>query len=233
MADIDLTVVVTAHSETIVAGPTMQAAEASVRYAEAEGFAVERMIVLDFATEECTAFFMQPAFDHWTRVELEQQDLGRVRNEIVPRTSGRYIAFLDADDLFSENWLAEGIRCLDAAAARGERAIAHPELNWLFDGGNSVFAKPTQSDPLFSPHFFYLINYYDSLCMTPRQAHLDIPYVHRDIPNGLSFQDWQFSIETMAAGWEHIIAKDTIIFKRRRDFSLVTESRDRKAILRQ
>ena len=40
------------------------------------------------------------------------------------------------------------------------------------------------------------------------------------------------AIETLDAGWRHVIAPDTIIFKRRRDFSLVTESNNRKSIVR-
>jgi hypothetical protein len=36
----------------------------------------------------------------------------------------------------------------------------------------------------------------------------------------------------MAAGWKHVVVRDTIIFKRRRDFSLVTESRNRASIIR-
>ncbi len=59
-----------------------------------------------------------------------------------------------------------------------------------------------------------------------------MPYIHRDIPNGLSYQDWQFAVETMAKGWKHVVVPDTIIFKRRRDFSLVTESNTRKSVLR-
>jgi len=56
--------------------------------------------------------------------------------------------------------------------------------------------------------------------------------VQRDVPNGLSFQDWQFAVETMARGWKHVVVRDTIIFKRRRDFSLVVESRNRQSIIR-
>jgi hypothetical protein len=59
-----------------------------------------------------------------------------------------------------------------------------------------------------------------------------VPYVHRDLRNGLSYQDWQFAVETMSRGWKHVVVADTIIFKRRRDFSLVVESNNRKSILR-
>ena len=233
LSGVDLSVIVTVHSETIVGGPTMRAADASIEAAIEAGFSVQRIIALDNATPQTTAYFSQAAFDHWDRVTLEEGDLGRARNAIVQdHATGGAIAFLDADDLFSENWLAEGMRRLRVAEAKGQRVIVHPEVNWLFDGAASVYWNPEQDDPLFTPYYLYIMNYYDSLCLVPREAHLEVPYVHRDIPAGLSFQDWQFSIETMAAGWRHAVAPDTIIFKRRRDNSLVTESQGRRAIIR-
>ncbi|MCL2542709.1 MAG: glycosyltransferase family 2 protein [Nocardioidaceae bacterium] len=228
----DLTVVVTAHDETVVCGPTMLAADAAVAAARERGYTVEAIIALDNATEATSRYFGQDRFAHWDRRVYAEGDLGRVRNRILPETEGRFIAFLDADDMFSENWLAEGIARLDAAERAGERAIAHPELNVFFDGQSSVLVNIDQTSPLFSPYYLYFRNYYDSLCMAPREAHLESPYVSRDIPNGLSFQDFQFSIETMSRGWEHVVVRDTIIFKRRRDFSLVTESSSRKSIVR-
>jgi len=228
----DLTLIVTAHDETLVCGPTMKAADAAIEAARERGFTVQPIIALDAATPETTAYFHRSRFDHWERRIMNEGDLGRVRNALVPETDGDFIAFLDADDLFSENWLAEGITALKAARERGEDAIVHPELNVLFDGARSVLVNVDQDSPLFTPHYFYVRNYYDSLCLAPREAHLAVPYVHRDIPNGLSFQDFQFSIETMAGGWKHIVVPDTIIFKRRRDFSLVVESNTRKAIVR-
>ncbi len=233
MSAFELSVIVTAHDETVVSGPTMRSADAAIEAAETRGISVERIIALDAATEDCREFFSQPDFDHWARLQLKQRDLGRTRNEVVQKCSGAYIAFLDCDDLFSENWLVEGVAILRDAARAGERMIVHPELNWIFDSEISVLEIPNQEDELFSPYYLYFSNYYDSLCLSPREAHLEIPYVHRDIPNGLSFQDWQFGIETMAANWKHVVAKDTIIFKRRRDSSLVRESSDRQAILRE
>ncbi|MFT4085262.1 MAG: glycosyltransferase family A protein [Nocardioides sp.] len=229
---VDLSVVVTAHDETVVSGPTMRAADAAIAVARERGYRVEPIIVLDNVTEATRSFFCQPALDHWHRREYGEGDLGRVRNAVAPSCAGRYLAFLDADDLFSENWLAEGIACLDEAAAREERAIVHPELNIVFDSTTSMLVNIEPDSPLFTPHYLYVRNYYDSLGMAPREAHLEIPYVSRDIANGLSFQDFQFTIETMSRGWHHRVVRDTIIFKRRRDFSLVVESSNRKSIVR-
>jgi hypothetical protein len=228
----DLTLIVTAHDETLVCGPTMDSADLAVEAARSAGHTVQAIIALDKATEATTEWFQQPAFDHWERWVMQEGDLGRVRNALVPKADGRNIAFLDADDLFSENWLSEGLAVLDAAAEQGERVIVHPEVNLIFDGGAALNHNIAQDDPLFSPHFLYVRNCYDSLCLAPREAHLEVPYVHRDIPNGLSYQDWQFAIETMGRGWKHVLAPDTVIFKRRRDFSLMVESGRRKSLVR-
>jgi hypothetical protein len=228
----DLTLIVTAHDETVVSGPTMRSADLAVAAAREAGLTVQPIIVLDRATAGTTAYFTQPRFDGWETRVFDEGDLGRVRNAVVPDTDGRFVAFLDADDLFSENWLAAGVAVLDAARERGERAIAHPELNMVFDGTRSVLVNIPDDSPLFTPYYLYVRHYYDSLLLAPREAHLEIPYVGRDVPNGLSYQDFQFTIETFAAGWRHLVVPDTVIFKRRRDFSLVTESNARRSVVR-
>ena len=232
MTRTDLTLVVTAHDETLVCGPTMQSADVAVDAARAAGYTVQTIVALDKATEATVKYFAQPSFDHWERWTMDEGDLGRVRNAVLPQTSGRFIAFLDADDLFSENWLADGLCTLIAAVDRGERVIAHPEVNIVFDGGKYLWHNVGQDAPLFTPHFLYVRNCYDSLCLAAREAHLEIPYVRRDTRNGLAYQDWQFAVETITRGWKHVVVPDTIIFKRRRDFSLVVESEDRKSIIR-
>ena len=232
MTATDLTLVVTAHSETLVAGPTMESADRAVAAAREAGYTVQTVIALDRATDATTEYFNQTDFDHWERWVMDEGDLGRVRNAIAPRTDGRYIAYLDADDLFSENWLSKGLTVLEDARGRGEKAIAHPEVIITFDADVGLHQNVEQTSPLFTPYFLYVRNAYDSLCITPREAHLEVPYVHRDIPNGLSWQDWQFAIETISRGWRRVLAPDTIIFKRRRDFSLMVESTGRKALLR-
>jgi len=229
---VDLSVVVTVHSETLVCGPTMDSAERAVAAARAAGHTVQPIIALDNPTDATSDYFDQQGFDDWERRLMHEGDPGRVRNAIVPETAGRFTAFLDGDDLFSENWLADGVTLLKEAEAQGSRVIAHPELNVIFDGGTQLNHNLGQDSPLFTPHFLYVRNCYDTLCLTPRDAHLAVPYGKRDIAHGISREDWQFGVETMARGWRHVIVPDTIIFKRRRDFSMMVESTGRGALLR-
>lgn len=231
MTQIDITVAITAHSESVVAGPTMRSAEIAIRAAEADGLRVERLIGLDAPSDSCRSFFHQTAFSEWTIEEYQLGDPYRTRNTLIERSSGRWIAFLDADDLFSENWLIAAAHRLAEAEKGNDRVIVHPELNWVFDGSASVFTKPAQDDSLFAPSYYYFCNYYDMLCMAPRKAHLEIPYVCRDLATGFGYGDWQWGVESTAAGWHHVIAKNTIIFKRRRDSSVVVENNARCSVI--
>lgn len=230
--DLDISVIVTAHNETVVTGPTMIAANAAVATAIDDGYSVEKIVALDAATDATRCCFTNPTYSDWKVVELKERDVGRARNRIVRMCRGRYVAFIDADDLVSDNWLSSGAKVLDSASEAGDRVIVHPEVNWIFDGERYILPTIPQEWPIFSPALFYFVNYYDALSLAPREVHLSIPYVSRDIPNGLSYQDYQFAIETIEQGWKHRIASDTIIFKRRRDSSLVTESRERKSVIR-
>lgn len=228
----DLTLALTAHNETWVAGPTLESAEQAIARLEADGVTVQAVVALDAASDLTRHFFSQRDVERWELWETDERDPGQTRNRVAERAAGRFLAFLDADDLVSENWLSEGVARLVEAEQQGRRIIAHPELNLIFDGGYQLNQNIDQDSPLFTPHFLYVRNCYDSLCMAPREAYLEVPYSVRDIANGLSREDWQFAIETMARGWRHVVVRDTIIFKRRRDFSLMIESAGRGALPR-
>ena len=232
MTSFDLTLFVTAHSETVVCGPTMTSAGLAVEAARAAGFTVQTVVALDNATEATKEYFHQPGLGDWEKWDLHEGDPGRARNALTPRADGHGVAVLDADDLFSENWLSDGLRVLAAGEERGQRMIAHPEVNLVFDGGSALNHNVGQDSPLFTPHFLYVRNCYDTLCLAPREAHLEVPYGLRDIANGLSREDWQFGIETMSRGWKHVVVPDTINFKRRREFSMMVESGSTNALVR-
>jgi len=232
MSVFDLTLAMTAHAETVVAGPTILSAEAALAPLKGAGYRVERLIGLDTPSDACRAYLQQLRFDQWTKTEFEFADQGKTRNALAERAKGHWIAFLDGDDLFSENWLIEAVRMLEAAETRGERTIVHPELMWQFDAAASVLNRPAQDDPFFSPYYFVQANYYEALCAARREAWLEHPFPGRAIPDGFAFEDWQWGIESMSSGWKHVVAKDTIIFKRRRDQSQTHEAKGRGACIR-
>lgn len=231
MPEFDLTVAITAHSEGIVAGPTIHSVEAAIASAEADGIRVERLVGLDNATSTSQDYFLQPALSHWPTINLDHGDLGLARNSLARQAQGKIVAFLDADDLFSENWLRKGVHGLLGAQGDREGIIAHPEINVFFDAHQSILANIDQADPIYTPYYWYVANYYDSLAMATRDTFLDVPYRARDKEAGFGYEDWCWNLDTLAAGHRHIIIDDTIIFKRRQDNSLVIDLGRNKAMI--
>jgi len=66
---------------------------------------------------------------------------------------------------------------------------------------------------MFTPHLLYFRDYYDSPCIAPREAHLEVPYA-----------DVEFTIETLNTGWRHIVVRDTIVFHRHGDAPVVADA---------
>lgn len=217
----DVTVVVTAHDETAVCGPTMRAADLAVEAARSAGHTVQAVVALAAPTEATRTYFHQPRFDHWERRVLTEREPGRVCNALVPEAAGRFLTFLAADGLVSENWLVEGVRALAAAEERGERVIVHPELEIAFDGVRAVTVNIEQASPLFTPHCLAVHRLYGRTCLAPREAHLELPRATGDPSTGRDGGDAQWTIETMAAGWGHVVARDTLVLERRPDPALV------------
>ncbi|TDL83617.1 glycosyltransferase family 2 protein [Palleronia sediminis] len=225
-----LTIAITAHSETIVSGPTFRSVRAALAGVEARGAEVQLLLGLDRCTEASHAFMTQAALDDFDRHAFDFGDQGKTRNALADLARGRFLAFVDADDLVSENWLTGALDLLERP--ENDRAIVHPELNWLFDGVNNVYASPAQDHPFFSPRVMPAANYYDAICVAPRAAWQDIRYADRDVARGYAFEDYQWFVEATAAGWRHLTARDTIVFKRRRDASQTHESRNNSVLIR-
>ncbi|MEO1611783.1 MAG: glycosyltransferase family A protein, partial [Pseudomonadota bacterium] len=150
----DITAIVTAHNETVLAGPTMRSAEAAIAEAEAAGLRVERLIGLDEPTPGARVFFEQPEFADWRVMTMSYRDQGKARNHLAALAEGSWIAFLDADDLWSENWLTAAFA--QAGAHGSRKVIVHPELNWFFDRQATILANVAQDSPFMAPAYFYV-----------------------------------------------------------------------------
>lgn len=208
-----ISAVMTAHREGALAGISLRSLLDAAAAAERAGIAVEVLVVLDSASDATREAVGEVVNRGHRMLEVSFKDQGMVRNHAVEHSSGEYVAFLDGDDLWSENWLVESYQfCL----AEGPRTIAHPQLDWFFDTNNNLFFHADQADPAFNPHFLRAGNYWDALCMAPRAAYVEHPYSARDISRGFAYEDWHWNLETYAAGYIHRVVPETIHFKRRR-----------------
>jgi len=148
-------------------------------------------------------------------VETDFADQGAVRNLAAEISSGEFLAFIDGDDLWSENWLIEGVRYLQNAP---KNVIAHPEFCRFFSGVQSVFVNIDQEDPTFRMDFLRHANYWDAMCLGR-------------IRDGFAFEDWHWNCETIAGGHIHKVVPDTMHLKRRRATSQTTQASGNRSLM--
>ena len=219
-----ISVVITAHKEGLVAGPTIRSMLEAVKAAEDAGHTVKCYAFLDRASEMTRTMFTQVNAIELDVREVDFGDQGLVRNAAIECVSGDFVAFLDADDLWSHNWLP---LAHSECESDPRNVIVHPELNIFFEGHESALLKPDMRDPNFSVAGLRMVNYYDALCFAHRSIYERFPYATRDIEHGFAYEDWQWVAETIAGGVLHYVAKGTVHFKRRR-----LQSQNRAAVAR-
>jgi len=220
--------ILTAHAEGVMAGLSFRSLLDAVAVARAEGLAVEVLVVLDNPTAATRAAFAEADRHGATVTEVSYADQGLVRNRAVGLSSARHIAFLDGDDLWSENWLADAYRM----CAASDREIGHPELNWFFENQQNLYFLPDQTDPAFDPALLRIANPWDALCLAPRSAYVEHPFSHRAVADGYAYEDWHWMLETFLGGYVHRVVPETIHFKRRREGSQYVQARAGKVLTR-
>ena len=114
-----------------------------------------------------------------------------------------------------ENWL----RAAHAALApRGEDAIAHPRLNYVFgrDEPPAAWRHPDmERDPL-DLRLLEAGNFWTSASFARVGLYRRFPFPLNDLDAGLGHEDWAFNLATARAGVVHIAPEGTVHFIRRK-----------------
>jgi hypothetical protein len=228
VSEFDITAIITAHHEGTLVGLSLQSLIEAAEHAEAQGLRVERLAFMDRPNATTAALLASRDDLKLAAEEVDFGDQGKTRNAAAARARGRYVAFLDGDDLWSFNWLLEAYRLCET----DPRIIAHPEFNCFFEGSNNIFMKMDMTDEKFDIDYQRIANYWDALCLAPHEAHARIPYADRAIAAGYAFEDWQWNNETLEAGYVHRVVRDTVHFKRRRAGSQHSEAQRRGVLVR-
>lgn len=214
MSAIDITAIVNLHSEGMLAHSAFMSVARAKIYAEDRGLHVEVLAVLDHPSADTLSFVDECAFVDFTPVRVSYGDLGRARNRGVELSRGKWVTFLDGDDLWAENWLAAAY-----AAANSERrpVIWHPLALIIFGAQRYLFIHVDMEDDDFDVLSLALSNLWSSQSFARRDLYLALPFPDTDHQRQLGYEDWGWNLETIAKGYIHKSVSATANACRKKD----------------
>lgn len=214
---IDISFIINLHREHTLLFPSVRSAAAASAAARSLGASTEILLILDNPDAATREYVREHEMTRDLRhIEVGHGDLGLARNAGAASAQGRYAAFLDGDDLVSENWLTEAWRA--AESERGRRQVIwHPETNLVFgDDRPHFFAHVDMDEPAFELDWIRIENYWTALSFGERGIYLAHPYQPIDLERGTGYEDWSWNCQTIAGGIVHKTVTGTIHFVRRK-----------------
>lgn len=209
----DVSIIMTAHAEGRLAHRSVKSVLRAIEVARERGIKSEFVVILDAPCQETRDYFdeQREAFDSITIVELH--DPGLSRNHGAPIANGRYLAFIDADDLFCHNWIAAAYEF--AARCDESTLVLHPELTLWFGRRVELFRHSDSTDPNFSPLNLIRHNLWTSANFVGRKFFLDGNlYAATNPLDGFGFEDWHWNCESIANEAVHRVVPETVHFVR-------------------
>jgi glycosyltransferase involved in cell wall biosynthesis len=223
MTAYDITAVINGHAEGFLAQISLRSLINSADAAIATGLKVELLAILDNPNDLTSEVFKTFAN---TRPDLKimivsHGDLGFSRNTAVREAKGQWIAFLDADDIWCEQWLV-----LAHAAAEGDprKVVWHPEANAYFGITSDILLHVDMEDPAFHIADLVHANLWTSLCFSSTEILRTVPYTGTDLENNIGYEDWCWNIDVVKSGGIHKIVPNTAHAIRTRATSLVKQT---------
>ena len=223
-----ITAVVNAHREGLLAGPSLASFCEARAHAGNNGIEVESIFVLDRPDALTRATIEHAGVDEVAVYETDFGDPAGARNFAAATGTGEFIAYLDADDLWSVNWLTAAT---EFCAKQHERVVAHSELNVVFGDVRNLWIHADSADPEFDAGYLAVGNYWDALVFTWRDLMVEYPLISNDLRQGYGHEDWHWNCVTLLAGYHHRPVPDTLHFKRRRGGSQLSKCSDSDVVI--
>lgn len=207
-----LSIIITAHNEGLLAHKTMRSVERALEQVEGS---YEVIINLDRPDDETKKYFEKyNDRKNYVVTQSDCGDTGGARNHAIKQAEGKYVIFMDADDLVSKNYFSGILEVLESTR---EEVMVYPQYCLAFEdcGDNYTLqelqeASNTDYDimKLFGRHRWI------SSVGGQRKTFLEHPYI-RD-KDGFGHEDYALIIELAGLGIEQRVAKNAVHFYRRR-----------------
>jgi glycosyltransferase involved in cell wall biosynthesis len=214
----EITAILNVHREGILAHSSLLSIAGARQTAEAAGIGVEVLAVADCSDR--TTLDVLASAPGVQVLETSVDDLGLARNVGVAAARGRYIGFLDGDDLWGRCWLRSAY---EKATTESRPVVWHPEASLYFGSKHepSWVIHPDMETIEGDWVALAVRNQWTSLSFAPRNTYVEVPYRRTNLAGGFGKEDWSWNSEVVAHGYLHKPVPGTAHLVRIRDDSLV------------
>lgn len=229
----ELSIIVTAHAEGIIAHKTMCCVFENQKLLNENHIRSEIVVHIDNGTKETKEYFKR--YQNMQNIRLFENDfldLGKSRNFASRKANGKYIAFIDADDLISSNWLLSALQTIKKYK---RPTLVHPEA--VLDFGINIthprlwIQKNSKASKIENAKDLIVTNRWISTIAGLKQIFINFPYPPTE--HGFGNEDYEFNLATISAGIPHLTAPKTILFYRKKiSNSLLLQSATEKYVQR-
>jgi glycosyltransferase involved in cell wall biosynthesis len=209
----DVSIIVTAHHEGRLAHPTMRSVFRTAAYANEHGIKTEVIVVLDKPDGKTENYF-KTFHNDGIIYTSDFGDPALSRNYGVSIAKGKYIAFLDGDDLFGRQWITEAY---SQAESNIERCVYYPEYVVFFESENIIVKYSDMSDVDTYPANMIEFNTWNSVhFLAERSLLIENQFVPTPPGSGFGYEDWHWYCEIISNGIPLKIVSGTCIFYRKK-----------------
>jgi len=213
----DVTAVLNLSREGLLARASVDSFLQTIATARAADVVCETIVVLDNADDATREFVDTYPIARGDQLRIDVRDLGAARNEAAKVAKGRWVAYLDGDDLWGADWIAAACR---AAREHAPSTVWHPEFNVYFGEERKIVRHPDMDEEEFENSTLAIANCWTALCFAPLDLVRAIPYRRVDAAAQIGFEDWAWNVETAVCGAKHKIVPGTVHAIRSRANSL-------------
>lgn len=209
----DVSVVICGHNEGRLLHRTLRSVFRSVKFFKSKiGSDIEVILSLGSPSKATKDYLLNSNFKKKIKIyENNFEDIALSRNFGVEKASGKYIAFIDGDNLFCENWLVEAYQYAEITK---EECLLHPEYLVNFESRNTIWKRISSTDPRFKFGSLISFNPWDSTVFGEKRTFEKYKFRVFQKNSGWGNIDWDFICTTLAENINHVVLNGTVVFVR-------------------
>lgn len=210
---VDISIIVTCHKEGIILHRTLRSIYQATTALNADNITFELILHVDnpdSATEDYIA--NSQLLENVFVYRNSFGDPGAARNFSIKKAKGKYITFIDADDLMSPNWLIKAYNDLESRAYG--QYVAHTEATLEFGDFTGIVQKHSEINKDTDALLSVWAGRWNAVIFAPSSIFKRIDYPINS--PGYGFEDWLFSCLLIWNDVHNIVIPETVIFVRRK-----------------